>query len=110
MTLDEYQTEMLRTAGSALHTVDGLLICALGICGEGGEAADIVKKHVYHGHPLDRAKLIDELGDVLWYVARMSEALCTTLDSVAAANISKLRKRYPEGFSSERSINRLEEE
>lgn len=79
---------------------------ALGLAGEAGEVADLCKKSVFHRHPLDRDKLIKELGDVLWYVA----ALCTKLDvnmaDVMHANIEKLNARYPDGYSSARSINR----
>ncbi|MBQ2862402.1 MAG: nucleoside triphosphate pyrophosphohydrolase family protein, partial [Oscillospiraceae bacterium] len=67
-----------------------------------------VKKHLFHGHELDREALIKELGDVAWYLAEASEALDVSLDEVFERNIEKLKKRYPEGFSSERSINREE--
>ncbi len=180
MNIDEYQTLACRTMGDA-----SLTTLALGIAGESGEVADLVKKHVGHSHELDREKLKEELGDVLWYVATMARALgcelrdlfpsysfesttncarkraleraatgisasagrvlillndsdgfsigyeesqalerflaqlvlsindaCKTIgveiEDVAAANIDKLRRRYPDGFSSERSRNREE--
>ena len=78
----------------------------MGLCGESGEVIDLVKKHVSHGHPLNREKLIDELGDVAWYLAECAEAIGITLEDVLTHNIEKLKKRYPEGFSTERSINR----
>ncbi len=82
--------------------------CALGLAGESGEVGDIIKKHLFHGHPLDEEKLIKELGDVCYYLAWMCNALGTTLSVVMEENINKLRKRYPEGFSEEASINRVE--
>ena len=85
-----------------------LAINALGIAGEAGEVADLVKKHVGHGHPLDRNKLAKELGDVLWYVAALAHDIGLDLSTVAALNVVKLRRRYPDGFSTERSINRVE--
>ena len=115
MTLNAYQREAARTGGSDLqpgNTLKGLSCAALGIAGESGEVADIIKKVVHHRHPLDEAtreKLLKELGDVLWYVAHAASVLGVTLDDVAYANVEKLRKRYPDGFSSERSINRVEE-
>ena len=85
---------------------DLLINSVMGLCGESGEVIDLVKKHVSHGHPLNREKLIDELGDVAWYLAECADAIGVTLEEVLAHNIEKLKKRYPEGFSTERSINR----
>lgn len=106
--LDEYQSLALRTA-MGLDNQQGMIeYSALGLTGEAGEAAEIVKKVYYHGHPLDRDALKNELGDVLWYAAVMAHALGFSLSEVAEANVDKLRKRYPDGFSTERSLNREE--
>lgn len=91
------------------YTLDRLAINALGVAGEAGEVADLVKKHVGHGHALDRDKLAKELGDVLWYVAALAHDIGIDLSTVAALNIEKLRRRYPDGFSTERSINRVDD-
>lgn len=111
MTLDEYQTAVERTM-SRPHEVSGQLhdnvIFALGIAGEGGEVADLIKKWVGHGHTLDLGKLEKELGDVLWYIAALGKANGLTLGGIARANVEKLQKRYPDGFSFEASINRKE--
>ncbi len=69
----------------------------------------MVKKAFFHGHELDRDKVKKELGDVLWYVAVMADALDMPLGDVAQHNIDKLAQRYPEGFSQDRSRNRAEE-
>lgn len=81
----------------------------LGLNGEAGEVADALKKLNYHGHPVIKADLIAELGDVLWYVASIANDLDVSLAEVASGNLGKLWSRYPEGhFSKERSINRKE--
>lgn len=79
---------------------------ALGLAGEAGEVADTIKKAVFHRHPLDRVELVKELGDVLWYVAALCTKLEIPLENVMILNIQKLRKRYPDGYSSEASLKR----
>lgn len=103
---DIYQEQARKTANTEGEAKDRLANWALGLAGEAGEVADIVKKHVYHGHELDLEELKDELGDVLWYLAGMSYDLDVWFSEIAEGNIDKLKKRYPEGFSQERSINR----
>lgn len=83
-----------------------MIAAALGVSGESGEFADHVKKWWAQGHTLDSAKVEEELGDVLWYVALACSAMSLDMGVVAERNIEKLRARYPEGFSTERSINR----
>lgn len=107
-TLDEYQIAALRSADMGLDQRDLLLKNALGLGGEAGEVLDHIKKHVYHGHPLDREYVKKELGDLLWYIAAEADAVELTLEEVATANIEKLRKRYPDGFSKAASLNRVE--
>lgn len=101
--LNQYQRDAMRTAGDR---TDDLACHALGVAGEAGEVADLFKKHLFHGHPLDRAKAAKELGDVLWYVAVLANRIGYSLSNVAELNVEKLRKRYPDGFSSERSQKR----
>ncbi|MDQ5828208.1 MAG: nucleoside triphosphate pyrophosphohydrolase family protein, partial [Chloroflexota bacterium] len=86
-----------------------LTMTALGLAGEAGECSEAIKKHVFHGHPLDRDAMRDELGDVLWYLAMLADACGLRLDDIAAHNVGKLRARYPAGFSPHASINREEE-
>jgi len=108
MTINEYQKLAMTTLNPALSNKDVLINAVMGLCGESGEAIDIVKKWLAQGHELDREKLTKELGDVCWYLAEAATALDTDLESIMAANIQKLKKRYPEGFSSDRSVNRPE--
>jgi len=105
MDFNEYQINALRTA-NGLQGSERLAYLALGLCGEAGEVAEHIKKHVGHGHTLDIAALNKELGDVLWYLAVLADYFGLALGDVAEANIAKLKARYPAGFSSERSINR----
>ena len=109
MTANEYQRQVLRTLNPALDKRDVLINGVMGLCGEAGEAIDIVKKHLAQGHELDREGLIKELGDVAWYLAETAWALDVPLEEVLQRNLDKLRARYPDGFDSERSIGRAEE-
>lgn len=109
MTINEYQQLAMTTLNPALSGKDVLINGVMGLCGESGEAIDIVKKHLAQGHALDRDKLIKELGDIAWYLAETATALDVTLEEVLQRNIDKLRARYPEGFSAEKSIHRSED-
>lgn len=80
----------------------------MGLNGEAGEAIDILKKHLYQGHELDREHLAKELGDVAWYLAVTADALGYTLEDILQMNVQKLRARYPDGFDSDRSVHRKE--
>ena len=106
MTVNEYQKLAMTTLNPALEQKDVLINGVMGLCGESGEAIDIVKKHLAQGHPLDREKLIKELGDIAWYLAETATALDVTLEEVLQGNIEKLRRRYPEGFDTAHSLHR----
>jgi NTP pyrophosphatase (non-canonical NTP hydrolase) len=84
--------------------VNGLM----GLNGEAGEAIDILKKHLFHEHELDKEHIAKELGDVAWYVAISADALGYDLETILQMNIDKLIKRYPDGFDAKRSLNRAE--
>ena len=109
MTISEYQKLAMTTLNPELSKKDVLINGVMGLCGESGEAIDIVKKHLAQGHELDREALVKELGDIAWYLAETAYALDVPLEDVLQQNIDKLRKRYPQGFSQERSICREEE-
>lgn len=106
--LNDYQEKALRTWNSAATKEMRLSNFALGTSGEAGEVSDIVKKHIHHNHPLDADELIKELGDIMYYLAVGAHELGYTLQEIAEININKLAKRYPEGFSVEASINRVD--
>ena len=109
MTINEYQKLAMKTLNPELSERDVLINGVMGLCGEAGEAIDIVKKHLAQGHPLDKEALAKELGDICWYVAETAQVLGYDLETVMTMNIEKLKKRYPDGFRSEDSINRTED-
>ena len=108
MTINEYQTLAMKTLNPELSKKDVLINGVMGLCGESGEAIDIVKKWLAQGHELDREKLAKELGDIAWYLAETATALGISLEEVMERNIEKLQRRYPEGFSPENSRNRTQ--
>lgn len=108
MTINEYQKLAMTTQNPALSERDVLLNGVMGLCGESGEAIDIVKKWLAQGHELDKAHLAKELGDIAWYLAETATALGLTLEEILQANIDKLKARYPEGFCTEKSLHREE--
>ena len=108
MTVNEYQKLAMTTLNPALEKKDVLINGVMGLCGESGEAIDIVKKWLAQGHELDKEKLAKELGDIAWYLAETATALDLKLEDIFEANIEKLKKRYPEGFDPQRSIHREE--
>ena len=108
MEINEYQKLAMVTLNKKLDKKEILTNSVIGLCGESGEAIDLVKEHLFNGHELNREALIKELGDVAWYLAEAAEALEIPLEEIFERNIEKLKKRYPEGFSEEKSINRTE--
>lgn len=108
MKINEYQELAMTTLNPELSRRDVLINSVMGLCGESGEAIDIVKKWMAQGHDLDRKRLVKELGDIAWYLAEAATALEVPLEDVLQANIDKLKKRYPEGFDVKRSLVRPE--
>lgn len=102
--LDDYQAEAARAAKAAPGTEplswrEEACKSALGIAGEAGEVADLLKKHFFQGKPENNDKLCEELGDVLWYLSDLARLHGLSLSEVAAFNLRKLRRRYPNGFT-----------
>ena len=100
----------MRTVNPELDKKDMLINSVMGLCGESGEAIDIVKKWYAHGHELDTEHFKKELGDIAWYLAEAATAVGVNLEEIFKANIEKLRKRYPEGFETSKSIERAEQD
>ena len=90
--------------------VERLLTAALGICAEGGEFTEVVKKIVFQGKPVNEENIFHmkrELGDICWYLAQACMALDTSFDEVIEMNVDKLKARYPGGeFDVHKSENR----
>ena len=110
MEINEYQALAMTTLNPALSQKDVLINSVMGLCGESGEAIDIVKKWLAQGHQLDKEHLAKELGDIAWYLAEAATALDLNLEDILEANIEKLKKRYPEGFDIHRSLERNEKD
>jgi NTP pyrophosphatase (non-canonical NTP hydrolase) len=110
LTMNDYQKLASRTAKD-MDLKDALIEVALGSNGEAGEFGDMVKKIYYHGHPFTpeiKEAMIKELGDKMWYIARACGVLGVTLEHVGNVNLMKLATRYPEGFSTEASLKRVD--
>ncbi len=106
MNMNEYQELANKTSGAGQDGERRKIIAALGLAGEAGEFANMIKKLTAHGHDIPVEELAEELGDVMWYVAEAATACGLTLDEIATNNIAKLKARYPQGFSEEASRNR----
>lgn len=110
MQFDEYQRLALRTMRPNQERSQRLANFALGLTGEAGETGDSIKKMVFHDHPFDPDKIRDELGDVLWYLAALASTCDLSLDEIADHNLAKLMRRYPQGFSTHDSLQRVDVE
>ena len=106
MQVNEYQKAAMETLNPALNQKEVLINSVMGLCGESGEAIDIVKKWLMQGHELDKKHLVKELGDVAWYLAEAATALDVPLEVIFQGNLDKLRRRFPNGFDTEASVNR----
>lgn len=103
MTINEYQKEAMRSANPNGINLSNT---ALGLCGESGEVADMIKKHLHQGHELDKEHMAKELGDVAWYLALGATIIGYDLEDILQMNVDKLRARYPKGFDAQRSQHR----
>jgi len=103
LTLVEYQRLAARTLNTALPRDQRLLDATAGLAEEAGEALGLVRKHAFMHHELDVVRLVTELGDALWCLTAAAGALGVSLDEIAAVNLAKLSRRYPEGYSNEAS-------
>jgi NTP pyrophosphatase (non-canonical NTP hydrolase) len=108
MTFDDYQRDAARTMNGTLSEEQRLVDASAGLAEEAGEVLGLVRKHVFMGYPLDGERVERELGDALWCLAAVATCLGVTLGEVASANVEKLRRRYPEGYSDEASQARVD--
>lgn len=106
MKINDYQQLAKRTMPLFEELEEVVPNYAMGLSGESGEVVDLLKKHIYHGHELDREELIKELGDTLHYLTGIATLFEIDLEEIAQTNIEKLKKRYPRGFNQQDSINR----
>ena len=110
MQVNEYQKAAMATLNPALDKKDVLINSVMGLCGESGEAIDIMKKWLMQGHELDKAHLIKARGDVAWYLAEAAIALDISLEAVFQGNLDKLRQRFSNGFDVGASVNCKEDD
>ena len=112
MNMTEYQKLAARTIDPEQSNQEKLINFAFGLTGEAGETIDLLKKILFQGHDLksNYKDLTIELGDCLWYIAGIATTAGISMDEIAEVNIAKLKARYPEGFSSDRSVHRSIEE
>lgn len=103
---NDYQKKALRTEAGSCADSQRLVQGLMGLAGEAGEAIDILKKHMFQGHELDKEHIAEELGDVAWYLAVSADAIGYSLSDIFSKNIEKLEQRYPNGFEPKRSVNR----
>lgn len=113
MRANDYQEQTRRTdaedyapIAKRVGHLPKLVHYGLGMVTESAEFCDALKKHMAYGRDLDPVNLKEELGDLLWYVARACTALGTTMEEVMSVNHAKLAKRFPEKFSEEKAIIR----
>jgi len=99
MTFDDYQRSALRTTNPALTSSERLIDAAAGLAEESGELLGLVRKQAFQQRSAPPERFVEELGDVLWCVAVTADALGLSMDSVAEANLRKLERRHPLGFT-----------
>lgn len=79
-----------------------------GLIGETGEVIDELKKILWHSKEINKDKITNELGDVMWYISSLCSVLDISLEDVLQVNVDKLLKRYPNGFNAEDSKKRVD--
>jgi NTP pyrophosphatase (non-canonical NTP hydrolase) len=78
----------------------------IGLCTESGEFQDMMKKHIFYGKEIDRVNLVEERGDIMYYIAMSCDVLNISLEEVMQKNADKLAARYKDGFSENKALNR----
>lgn len=106
---NDYQELSRRTQSTELSLEDKRRHALFGLCSEVGEIHSIFQ-HEYQGKPADKEKVIDECGDLLWFLCELCDSFFINLSDVMEYNINKLKARYPQGFDVERSERRHESE
>jgi NTP pyrophosphatase (non-canonical NTP hydrolase) len=104
MTTKEYQQSVKRTVNPSLTLKDAIIQKVFGIAGEAGEVVDIFKKHFFQEHAVNKDRVKEEIGDMMWYIAGLCNLLDIDISEIYDLNIEKLKRRYPEGFDRNKSI------
>jgi NTP pyrophosphatase (non-canonical NTP hydrolase) len=110
----EFTPDFVRLEGqSPEHNrmVAQLIHAFLGLSSEVGELADALKKHLIYGKALDEINLLEEGGDLEWYIALLLTSIKKTMEECMQKNIDKLRARYGDKFTQAAALTRdLEKE
>ena len=106
MEIREFQRVSTRTLNKELSKEQQVSNMIFGSNGELGEVTDILKKHLYQGHRIDKQHLAEEIGDTLFYIVNLCTLYNLDIEDILQGNVDKLKKRFPNGFESNRSINR----
>jgi|ERR1044071_6631229 NTP pyrophosphatase (non-canonical NTP hydrolase) len=112
MTATEYQKACQRTKSSICLSISGmarhedLIHACMGINTESGELTDALKKFLFYCKPLDMVNVVEEIGDLLWYIAILCEYTGLSMEEIMEKNINKLKVRYPLKFSTDNANNR----
>lgn len=106
MEIREFQRLSTRTLNKELNKEQQVSNMIFGANGELGEVTDILKKHLYQGHRIDKQHLAEEIGDTLFYIVNLCTVYNLDVEDILQKNVDKLRKRFPNGFEADRSINR----
>lgn len=105
----DYAAEVERTVLKGASLKDRLSLFSMGLMGEGGELVNYFKHVLIFGRKTKREVVVEGLGDTLWYVVALANSFGIPLSEIMEYNVKKLRTNYPEGFSTERSLNREEQ-
>ena len=108
MEIKEFQLKSTRTLNQALPKDMNIVNMCLGTYGEFSEVSELIKKHVFQGHELNREKVKEELGDTMFYLVNLATELDIDMTEVLQNNVDKLLVRYPEGFTAKASVERVD--
>ena len=106
MNIRDFQTLSVRTMNKELTKEQQISNTVFGANGELGEVTDILKKYLYQGHRINKQHLAEEIGDTLFYIVNLCTLFNLDIEDILQGNVDKLRKRFPNGFEVDRSINR----
>lgn len=106
--IEQFEKNVQRLFIKPSDTMGKQVHAALGISGEAGEIVDAVKKSWIYGKPYDHENILEECGDVLFYVSALLHESGFTMIDAMNANMEKLAKRYPQGYSDQHAIDRMD--
>ncbi len=108
MTATEYQDGVEKTRNKFCSEEDEMKNYCLGMSSEVGELIGAIKHHLFHNWELDKPNIVEEMGDIIWYITALARTLNIDLNEILDYNLIKLRERYPDGFDPQKSIDRKE--